>query len=1280
MLSVSAKDWISISSSSPEKADINLISSDYNTTNVRFVINGYFEEMVKTGDKITTKVFTENSTPLLAKGAPEVQKLTTSIIIPEDANMDVNIISSDYVEYENILLTPSKGNLYRNINPSDVAFEFGEQYSVDAFYPGDIAQMSDPYSLRDYRGQTLIIYPFQYNPVTKVLRVYTNLEIEISSDVKSSVNNPVKISAPFKDVYSHHFLNYGSNTSRYTPVEETGNMLIISYGDFMDAMQPYIDWKISTGIPVEIIDVATIGGSSQIKTFITDYYNTKGVTFVLLVGDAAQVPSSSVGGNDSDNNYVYIVGSDHYPDALIGRFSAENEDQVTTQVTRTLEYEMDPVNDNDWYTEAIGIASDQGPGDNNEYDYQHIRNINTDLLNYTYTYAYELFDGSQGGEDQAGNPSPSDVAIAVNSGATVINYTGHGSNTSWGSSGFSNSDVNNLTNVGKWPFIFSVACVNGNFVGTTCFAEAWLRAEDNGEPTGAIATIMSTINQSWNPPMRGQDAMDDILTEQYTDNIKHTFAGIALNGCCQMNDDYGSEGNEMTDTWTVFGDPSVVVRTDVPEEMTVTMPTAILLGTTSFTVECDAENGRAALTKDGVIISTAIVTDGEAVLEFSPMTEPGLVDLVITAYNYRPFITEVDVIAADGPYLIYASHDINDSLGNNNSQADYGETVFISVGVENLGVEDGEGIQAEISLNDSYVEIIDNAENYGTIPVNSTVVKNNGFEITLAENIPDNRELNFTMTLTDISDSSWVNEFTIIAKAPVLTAGEMTIDDSEFGNDNGLLDPGEQATITIQTQNTGHSTINNVLASLIPYNPYITMLSGDTTLNVLGTFGPYFPTYEIMVADNAPEGSIATMKYQLSAGTYFTEKTYYPKVGAIIEDWETGNFNKYDWNLAGNDPWVISSSYPYEGNFDVISGNIGDNQTSEFWIQYQVMSSDQISFYKKVSSEADFDKLLFYIDNNIMGEWSGTTQSWTKETFDVSAGVHKFRWVYQKDYSGNGGADQAWIDYIELPSMMITTVYAGPDDYTCENSTYQCDGTATNFTSIEWETSGSGSFDNNTVFNPVYTPSDEDVLNGNVQLSLTIVDVDGLIDSDTLTLSFNEIPSQALTPNGPVQVDLETTTTSVYSTEPVDETDYYAWSVSPATAGVFDGTTTEGTITWDGNYAGTAWIMVTAVNNCGEGNVSDSLQVIVANPVSIDNNEDANISLLPNPNNGSFTLDLSEFESSSNVTIINIIGSEIYSAIIDGKKVINLTDIAKGVYFISIENNSNRIVKKMVVK
>ena len=79
-----------------------------------------------------------------------------------------------------------------------------------------------------------------------------------------------------------------------------------------------------------------------------------------------------------------LLDSDHYPDIFIGRFSAETVAHVQTQVLRTIQYEQTPYTGVDWYTKCIGIASDQGPGDDSEYDYQHIRNMQTDLDNYTY--------------------------------------------------------------------------------------------------------------------------------------------------------------------------------------------------------------------------------------------------------------------------------------------------------------------------------------------------------------------------------------------------------------------------------------------------------------------------------------------------------------------------------------------------------------------------------------------------------------------------------------------------------------------------------------------------------------------------------------------------------------------------------------------------------------------------------------------------------------------------------------------------------------------------------
>jgi hypothetical protein len=214
-----------------------------------------------------------------------------------------------------------------------------------------------------------------------------------------------------------------------------------------------------------------------------------------------------------------------------------------------------------WFDRAMGIASDQGAGhgDDGEADFEHMRNIRDVLLGWNLTEIGEFYDGSQGGEDLAGNPTPEDIASYLNSGASIINYTGHGSTTSWGTSGFSNANIDNLTNDDKLPFIFSVACINGNFTNSTSFSEAWLRATNpsTGNPVGAIGFYGSTINQSWTPPMEAQDAFNDMLiTESYP-----SYGALVYSASSAMMDAYGSadneDGTDMFLTWTLFGDPSI---------------------------------------------------------------------------------------------------------------------------------------------------------------------------------------------------------------------------------------------------------------------------------------------------------------------------------------------------------------------------------------------------------------------------------------------------------------------------------------------------------------------------------------------------------------------------------------------------------------------------------------------------------------------------------------------------------------------------------------------------
>jgi hypothetical protein len=619
------------------------------STLLHYTFNAFTMTPVEINNKQYVTIGLDKEPVSLVAGAPALPYVARSIIIPPEGTTTLRVIKASYEEYNNIFIAPSKGNLLRTVNPADVPYEFSDIYTQNTWYPTSIAALQEPYYLRDFRGQVVAINPFQYNPVLGTLRFYNDIIVEVTASSQITMSSATHyqihaMSSDFIPIYQHHFLNF--DASRYDPVSEQGNMLVITYDSFYAEMVPFVQWKNLKGIPTEMVNVSEIGNANAIKAYIEDYYNTNGLTFVLLVGDIAQVPSLTMSGGASDPAYTYIVGSDHYPDLFIGRFSAENLDQVLTQANRTINYERDPQVGADWYSKGIGIGSEYGIGDDNEYDYEHIRNIRGLLMNFTYTYVDEFYGGSQGGGDAPGEPSTSMVATALNEGRSILNYCGHGSMTSWGTSGFSNSNVNALTNDNMLPFIVSVACNNGEFNSGTCFGEAWLRATNNGQPTGAIGAYMSSISQSWDPPMEAQDEFNNILVGLYPDNQRTTYGALCYEGAMSMNDKYNADGWEMTDTWILFGDPSVQVRTDTPAEMTVNHPSFIPNGADTFELDVPGLAGAlCAISVDGVLLGNGYSdASGHAIVTFfEPISVSGEVQLVVTGFNKIPYMATLTV-------------------------------------------------------------------------------------------------------------------------------------------------------------------------------------------------------------------------------------------------------------------------------------------------------------------------------------------------------------------------------------------------------------------------------------------------------------------------------------------------------------------------------------------------------------------------------------------------------------------------------------------------------------
>jgi hypothetical protein len=644
-----AGSWVAFNSSQPVKCKPVVHAISETQTEVEISLPGFYKNELQTPSGNAFSISIPGGARSLDAGLPDLSIITFSLVIPDDAEMKVEILSSKYSDI-NLNVAPSKGNLMRDINPSQVPFSYSSQYSKNEFYPSEIATLRDPYILRDYRGQTVVVNPFQYNPVTQTLRVYYSIKIRVYQNSNNSTinvlhrNHPLtNIDAVFAPIYKNRFVN--SNVINYVPVFEHGNMLILSDAAFISSMQPFVNWKNKMGQKTEIVDISTVGTDpTDIKTYIENYYNTNGLTYVLLVGDGPQIAPYPSQWGDSDPSYGFLTGNDTYSEVFVGRFSATTTAQVNTQVQRTMNYEMTPDLNGQWYHKGVCIGSDQGPGDDNELDFEHERNMRTDLVGYLYSDVDELYDGSQGQVDATGDPNAQDLINSLDAGKGIVLYTGHGSSSSLGTTGFSKTDVASLQNYDQLPFIWSVACVNGNFKAATCLAEALMRSVSaSGEARGAIATLMSTINQSWNPPMDAQDEMVDILVESYPANIKHTFGGISESGCMHMNDQYGTAGDDMTATWNLFGDPSLMVRTNIPAAMTISHSFTIDVNQLSFPINCSTDGALICMSYNNQIISTGWAMSGSCALLPTGLSIGDTLDIVVTAYNKIPYYGKVVV-------------------------------------------------------------------------------------------------------------------------------------------------------------------------------------------------------------------------------------------------------------------------------------------------------------------------------------------------------------------------------------------------------------------------------------------------------------------------------------------------------------------------------------------------------------------------------------------------------------------------------------------------------------
>jgi len=1249
-------------------------------------------------------------------GEPVLPYSSVSLLLPPgEVAKSIEIILVDEVIIDGSFLLYPQQSSQPLSKPGSGIFKKNEKvYTTNSQYPEKPSGELLTEYMNGYSIALSSFTPVRYNPVSGQLSYYKKVVIKIYTE-----NSPVSVKA-LQNINSseknikrlEQFIQNSSMISQYpsqAKSEDDYGLMIITPAQFENNFQDLIDIYLERGIKTEVVTKEYISSNSsgqdmqeKIRNYIIQEYQEHSVEFILLGGDAEHIPYrgfycyvqsgsgyednnipadlyySGLDGtwnDDNDGNWGEEDEDDLLPDIAVARFPFSNTGELNNMINKSVSYQNNPVlgeltspllagehlwsGPDTWGADYIDLLV--GYQDENGYitigipDDQNIETL------------YER-DAGWGG---------SDLIAKINQGKQFVHHSGHANETSVAH--LSQSDITNSNFSGangtdhNYTILQTHGCNCGDFTYNDCILEKMVTIENF-----AVAVVGNSRygwfneGQTEGPAAHLHREMVDAL---YNDKLNHI--GAAFVECKIQTAPWVTAPGQWEEgalRWNfydinILGDPALSVWTDEPISIDVNYQNAIPIGIPSTSVDITSggspmENFTCAIIKDGVIHGVGYTdATGTAQINFDPVfTNVGDAQLIVSGYNCLPTSYDVTIIPNTGSYVIYSSHQINDSQGNGDGEVDFGESVNLSIEIENVGSQQANDVQVTLTSSENYITITDGFENYGNIAGGTSQTITDAFSIEVASDIPDQHLVNFELEI--VGEDAWVSNFNITVNAPELVIGSLSIDDSQ-GNNDGLLDPGETANIIIESSNFGNSACENTLGTIVSNSSFITISSGTYDVGSLAVGETKQASYTIIVDDDAPIGSSINILNELNSGEYIIQNTFYVSVGLIFEDFETGDFTNMEWEFGGNVDWVIDQTDPYEGDYTAKSGLISHNETTSLSVTVDVTNDDQISFFYKVSCEDDlsgtnWDYLAFKIDNTEQDKWDGEI-GWTEASYPVTTGIHTFTWLYRKDGSADGGSDCSWIDYIIFPggsgqgNLLSVTTSASPSEI-CSGESSQLNAFATGGTgNFDYQWTPTTGLSDPSISNPIAVPLETTTYTVNVNDGTTnisgqvIITVYPTPETPIITEESNHIHSSAsegnqwYDSNGAIDGATEQ---DFYPTE----TDYYYVIV----------TNEYGCPT---NQSNVIYFMVSGVNEAGGK---------------------TNILIFPNPSTGDFNINFHENLGKSEIKVMNMLNEIVFEGktdIVIGESLnINLNNISEGVYFVKIKTADKELIRKIIVQ
>jgi len=923
----------------------SITQTDDQSLNFQNQLSSFGTNEINTKSGLFTQLALQGYNYSTEEGAPMLPVLKRLIEVPYGAEFEIvfNNINAKTVLLNDFDIStpvmPAQPSVSKSDNVEDLPFIIDDDiYSTNDWYGQELARVIDLGEMRGVRMARLEIAPFMYNPVSGELRVTLGFDCEIrfkGAQTARTENEKARVYSPwfeasFDQLINHQkpemFTDGGDALINVAPV----TYIIVSHPMFEASLQPFIQWKTKKGF--NVVEAYTnnpqVGTSTtSIKNYLKNFYQNppEGYhpqTFVLIVGDVAQVPTfSGTEGSHVTDLYYCEYTNDFFPECFYGRFSATTLAHLQAQIDKTLEYEQYTFPDPSFLDKVIMVAgadaSHQLKWGNGQINYgtQYYFNAAHGLYSHTYLQP----------EPSGGNYS-ANIRQNVSEGAAYANYSAHCSPSGWADPSFVISHISALTNSHRYPLMVGNCCSSVEFQ-TTCFGEEILRAPLKG----AIGYIGGSNSTYWDEDFWWGVGFETVSTNPtYNsshlgayDRTFHDRSGITTNDWFITQGQIPSAGNlAVTQSgatltnyyWEIYhlmGDPSLMVYFSQAPDLTASYPSLMPLAAETFTVNTEAYT-YVAISKNGVLHGAALANaSGVAEVELIPITEPGEADVVITGQNLKPFFGTVLVSTPDGPHIALQSFEIDDASGNNNGQADYGETVNFDISMENLGNATATNVGLLLSTTNNFVTINQPAATILSIDAGEISTINDAFGVGIAENIPDGEIIKFNLEAND-GTTTWQSVFSITGHAPVLEYADYTISDPS-GNNNGKLDPGETVILSVELKNNGSAEAYETLGELSTTNSYITINSAEPQ-----AFGNILPgvsatsNFEISCSENTPAGQNISFIMDITANMGITAQGSFSLVAGqipvLVVDLD-GNTNSGNQILSAINDLGIAADY-----------------------------------------------------------------------------------------------------------------------------------------------------------------------------------------------------------------------------------------------------------------------------------------------------------------------------------------------------------------------------------